>query len=167
MSQIFKMVGVLLIGFLVWKGYQRFLAPPSDAFIAYEHFAEAMAREDFDKAKAVATAEALQLAQSAQDSRQKPVLKAFGRTVTAYSVADVVGSVNYVKWVNKSEKTAADGLHVTLQAVQTVCRIPPGVESAYCKWPVDFQHDVTLTKDADGWKVSAFNEVRLTPEKNP
>lgn len=79
------------------------------------------------------------------------------------SVSSVAGDVAWIKRKRQSEQRKSD-THVELQVEQTVCRIPPGVTSAFCKWPVTFQHDVEVELVDGSWKVSRFKETRLTPQ---
>ena len=51
-----------------------------------------------------------------------------------------------IKGLKKLEKKKSEAV-IELQVEQTTCRIPPGVASAVCKWPVTFQHDVDRRTD--------------------
>jgi len=91
-------------------------------------------------------------------------LKMYGKefSLPKPTISSIAGDIAWIKHKRKEEKKSDAG-SVILQVEETVCRIPPGVSSAICKWPVTFLHDVEVAQ-ADGiWKVSSFKEERLTP----
>jgi hypothetical protein len=92
-------------------------------------------------------------------------LKIYGKeyNMSPPSVNSIAGDIAWIKRKRKTEENKSGSL-VELQVEQTVCRIPPGVTSALCKWPVTFQHDIELQLIDGSWKVSGFKETRLTPQ---
>jgi hypothetical protein len=94
-------------------------------------------------------------------------MKVYGKeySMSPPSVSSIAGDISWIKRKRKGEKKKTDGSAVLLEVEQTVCRIPPGVASALCKWPVTFRHEVELLQKEGVWKVTEFKEERLTPQK--
>jgi hypothetical protein len=147
-----------------WFGYQKWLAPASPAFTAYAGFAEAMARGEYQKALDQADGEARSYAENWLRMSQPTSMKIYGKELntTPPSVNSIAGDVAWIKHKRNAE-VKKSATQVELQVEQTVCRIPPGVASAVCKWPVTFQHEVEMQLIDGTWKVAGFKEIRLTP----
>ena len=147
-----------------WWGYQTWLAPASPAFQAYEKYSEALARGQYQQAADGAAGEAKEYAESLVRMTAPSSLKIYDKelTTTKPSVSDIAGEVAWIKRKRQAEQKK-DASNVTLQVEETVCRIPPGVSSALCKWPVTFRHDVEVALVDGTWQVSVFKEERLTP----
>lgn len=147
-----------------WWAYQAWFAPPTPAFNAYAAFAEDMARGNYQKAADASLAGAKGYADSFGQMTRPTTMKVYGRefSMSPPSVASVAGDIAWIKRKKKAEKKRSATI-VALQVEETVCRIPPGVTSVLCKWPVTFQHDVEVHLVEGGWKVAEFKEVRLTP----
>jgi hypothetical protein len=161
---IFKVLLVSALAGGGWWGYQTYLAPPSPAFKAYTLFAEALAREDYQKAADAATGQARGHAEARTQMMAPSSMKVYGKefTMSKPTISSIAGDIAWIKHKRKEEKKSDAG-DVILQVEETVCRIPPGVSSAICKWPVTFLHDVEVSQDGGAWKVSSFKEERLTP----
>jgi hypothetical protein len=165
-GMLVKVVLLAAIGAGGWWGYQKYLAPPTPAFAAYTQFADALAREQYQKAADLSSGQARGYIDQRTQMMAPSSMKVYGRefTMSKPSISSIAGEVAWIKYKRKEEKKGESGA-VTLQVEETVCRIPPGVTSALCKWPVEFLHEVEVTQ-ADGvWKVSAFKEERLTPQQ--
>jgi hypothetical protein len=161
-----KLVNVIvLIGVVVggWFGYQKYLAPASPAYLAYQQYADALAREQYDRAENLSTGDAHEAVVALRRQMAGTSINVYGKSLAMRppSVQDVAGEVHSIRWSKESESTDESG--VNLAVVETVCRIPPGVNSAMCKWPVDFRHDVSMASDGGTWKVASFEETRITP----
>jgi len=163
-STVIKIVLIASVAGGGWWGYQNWFAPPSPAFTSYSGFAEAMAREQYQKAADESLGDARAYAESWIQMTKPASMKVYGKELdmSPPSVSSIAGDISWIKRKVKSEEKKSDKL-VELQVEQTVCRIPPGVSSALCKWPVTFQHDVELQMVDGAWKVSGFKETRLTP----
>jgi hypothetical protein len=146
-----------------WWGYRTYFAPPSPAYKAYTMFAEALAREEYQKAAETATGQARDDAQGLTRMMAPSSMQVYGRelSMSKPSISSIAGDIAWIKYKRKQEKMNDPG-SVTLQVEETVCRIPPGVSSAICKWPVTFRHDVEVSQEDGVWKVSSFKEERLT-----
>jgi hypothetical protein len=158
---------VFLIGLAVagWFGYQKYMAPPSPAFLVYQQYAEAMAREQYDKAEGFSLGQAREAAGSFQRATAGSTVQVYGQSLSMRppSIREIAGDVNSIKWDKQSEEKSGDGSHVVLIVTQAVCRIPPGVSTAMCKWPVDFRHEAEVQLEGEVWKVSSLKETRITP----
>jgi len=165
-SLIFKIALLAVLAGGGWWGYQTYLAPPSPAFQAYVLFAEAMAREEYQKAADAATGPARGHAEMRVQMMAPTTMKLYGReySLSKPSISSIAGDIAWIKRKRKTEKKNDAG-NVVLQVEETVCRIPPGVSSALCKWPVTFLHDVEVSQAEGTWKVSSFKEERLTPQQ--
>jgi hypothetical protein len=157
---------LFIVGLAVggWFGYQKYLAPPSPALLAYQQYAEALAREQYDKAEAIATGPALERTTALHQAAGGSTLQLYGQSLSMRppSIREIAGDVHSIKWDKQSEERSGDD-KVTLVVTETVCRIPPGVSSALCKWPVDFLHEVEMTHEGESWKLVSFKETRITP----
>jgi hypothetical protein len=165
-SLIFKLLFVGALAGGGWWGYQNYFAPPSPAFQAYVLFSEAMAREQYQKAADAATGAARGHAEMWMQMMAPTAMKVYGKeySMSKPSISSIAGEVSWIKRKRKAEKKNDAG-GVVLQVEETVCRIPPGVSSAFCKWPVTFLHDVEVSQMEGTWKVSSFKEERLTPQQ--
>jgi hypothetical protein len=164
-SLIFKLILVAALAGGGWWGYQEWFAPPSPAYAAYIEFSEAMAREQYQKAADAAISQARGYAEMRGQMMAPTTMKIYGKnySMDKPSISSVVGEISWIKRKRKAEKKNNDG-SVTLQVEETVCRIPPGVSSALCKWPVTFLHDAEVSQADGALKVSSFKEERLTPQ---
>lgn len=164
-SLVFKLLLVAAVAGGGWWVYQAWFAPPTPAFTAYTGFAEAMVRGQYQKAMDESRGTAREYADSWVQMTKPTSMKVYGKefSMSPPSVSSIAGDVAWVKRKKKSERKKTDS-SVELQVEQTVCRIPPGVASAICKWPVTFQHDVELELVDGAWRVSGFKEIRLTPQ---
>jgi len=147
-----------------WFGYQKYFAPPSPAYLAYQQYAEALAREQYDKAETLAMGPARETVASLRQGMAGSTINVYGRSLEMRppSLASIAGEVHSIKWDKQSE--SGDDARVALVATETVCRIPPGVSSVLCKWPVALRHDVEVQNEGGAWKVSSFKETRITPQ---
>lgn len=163
---LFKIVLLAALGAGGWWGYQKYLAPPSPAFAAYTQYADALAREQYQKAAEVSSGQARGYIDQRTQMMAPTSMKVYGKdlTMSKPSISSIAGDVAWIKYKRKEEKKGEGGT-VTLQVEETVCRIPPGVSSALCKWPVDFLHEVEVSQADGGWKVISFKEERLTPQQ--
>lgn len=162
------LVKLLLVAGLAgggWWGYQQWFAPPSPAFQAYSRYSEAMARGQYQAAAEGASGEAKEYAESMVAAMAPASMKIYGRefTMSKPPVSEIAGEIAWIKRKRNEERKKDDGT-VVIRAEETVCRIPPGVSSALCKWPVSFRDDVEVVQDGGTWKVSLFREERLTPQ---
>jgi len=150
-----------------WWGYQSYLAPPSPAYQVYDQFAEAMVREQYRKAEELASGDAREYAASMTRMTAPTTMKIYGKelNMSPPSVSSIAGDISWIKRKRKSEKKSADNSRITLGVEETVCRIPPGVSSAICKWPVTFRHDAEVQLLDGAWKVAGFKTERLTPQQ--
>lgn len=164
-SIVFKIILLAVIAGGGWWAYQTWFAPPTPAFTAYASFAEAIARGQYQKAADESQGGARAYADSWIQMTKPSTMKIYGKefNMSPPSVESIAGEIAWIKRKRKSEEKKTDS-HVELQVEQTVCRIPPGVSSAICKWPVTFRHDVELQLIDGAWKVSGFKEIRLTPQ---
>lgn len=157
----------LLIGVAAggWWGYQTYLAPPSPAYQVYNQFAEAMLQGQYQKAEELASGDAREYAASWIKMTAPTSMKIYGKefNMSPPSVSSIAGDISWVKRKRKSEKKSADNSKIVLEVEETVCRIPPGVSSALCKWPVTFRHEAELQLLDGTWKVAGFKAERLTP----
>jgi len=162
---VFKIVLLVALAGGGWWVYQSWFAPPTPAFTAYAVFAEDMARGQYQKAVDESRGSAREFADSWVQMTKPTTMKVYGKeySMSPPSVSSIVGEIAWIKRKKKLEKKKSDAV-VELQVEQTVCRIPPGVSSALCKWPVTFQHDVELQLENGAWLVSGFKETRLTPQ---
>lgn len=163
-----KIVGViLLIAVAVggWFVYRNYFAPPSPAYLAYQQYAEALAREQYEKAESLSVGAAQGAAAALRQGMAGSEIKVYGQNLSTRppSIASIVGEVHSIKWNKESE--SGDDARVAIVVTETVCRIPPGVSSALCKWPVEFRHDVELQSVGGIWKVSSFTETRITSQQ--
>lgn len=164
-SIVFKIMLLAAMAVAGWWVYQTWLAPATPAFTAYASFAEAMARGEYQKAVDESQGDARVYVESWIQMTKPGSLKIYGKefSITPPSVSSIAGDIAWIKRKRKVEEKKSETL-VELQVEQTVCRIPPGVSSALCKWPVTFQHDVELQLVDGTWRVSGFKEIRLTPQ---
>jgi len=163
-APLFKLILVAVLAGGGWWGYQTYLAPPSPAVQAYTLFAEALAREEYQKAAEASTGQARGFVEARTQMMAPSSMKVYGKefSLSKPTISSIAGDIAWIKHKRKEEKNSDAG-NVILQVEETVCRIPPGVSSAICKWPVTFLHDVEVAQ-ADGiWKVTSFKEERLTP----
>jgi len=160
---VFKIVLLVALAGGGWWVYQSWFAPPTPAFTAYAVFAEDMARGQYQKAVDESRGSAREFADSWVQMTKPTTMKVYGKeySMSPPSVSSIAGEIAWIKRKKKLEKKKSDAV-VELQVEQTVCRIPPGVSSALCKWPVTFQHDVELQLENGAWLVSGFKETRLT-----
>jgi len=165
-SLVFKVVVFVALCGGGWWGYQQWFAPPSPAYQVYTQYAEAMAREQYQQAADVSSGQAKEYVDSRTAMMAPTSMKVYGRSFTMLkpSISSIAGEVSWIKRKRKSEEQkGADA--VALSVEETVCRIPPGVASAFCKWPVTFHHDVEMSLVDGTWKVTSFKEERLTPQQ--
>jgi len=163
-APLFKLILVAVLAGGGWWGYQTYLAPPSPAVQAYTLFAEALAREEYQKAAEASTGQARGFVEARTQMMALSSMNVYGKefSLSKPTISSIAGDIAWIKHKRKEEKKSDAG-NVILQVEETVCRIPPGVSSAICKWPVTFLHDVEVAQ-ADGiWKVTSFKEERLTP----
>ena len=146
-----------------WYAHQRWVAV-SPAYQTYQRYAEARARQEWKTLDALADGVAADELEQMKGTYATQHVEVYGQAyaLPAPSVADVAGSVAWIDYQRESEESAGSGF-VNLVAVQTVCRIPPGVTSAMCKWPVSFRHEVELAEVDGAWLVESFSEERITP----
>jgi len=165
MGRIVTFIFIIGLAVAAWFGYQKYMAPPSPAFLAYQQYTEAMAREQYDKAEGLSLGQAREAAVAFKQGSAGSTVQVYGQSLSMRppSIREIAGDVFSIKWDKQSEEKSGDGNHVILVVTQTVCRIPPGVSSAMCKWPVDFRHEAEVQLDGDSWKVSSFKEARITP----
>jgi hypothetical protein len=164
-SLIFKVLVLAALAGGGWWGYQNYFAPPSPAFQAYAQFAEALAREQYQKAADASLGQARGHVDLLTQMMAPTTMKLYGKefSMGKPSISSIAGEIAWIKQKRIKEEKGDAG-NVALQVEETVCRIPPGVSSALCKWPVTFRHDVEMS-EADGtWKVISFKEERLTPQ---
>lgn len=166
-SLIGKVVLLVIIGGAGWWGYQKYLAPPTPAFQAYRHYAEQLVKGEYQKAADTSIDGAREHANSWIKMTAPSTMKVYGKeyNISPPSVSSIAGDVAWIKHKRKVERKANRGNGVVLEVEQTVCRIPPGVASAFCKWPVTFRHDVEVQFVEGAWKVAEFKEERLTPQQ--
>ena len=158
-----KVLFVALLAGAGWYGYERWFAV-SPAYQTYQRYAEARARQDWPALGALsggAVADELAALKGASKTQH---LDLYGQHLTlgAPNVAEIAGDVSWIEYQHESEERSGDGA-VSLVAVQTVCRIPPGVASAICKWPVSFRQRAELAEAGGTWRVESFSEEPLTP----
>lgn len=124
-----------------------------------------MARGQYQKAYDDSRGTAREYADSWVQMTKPTTMKVYGKeySMSPPSVSSIAGDIAWIKRKKKAEKKKTDSV-VELQVEQTVCRIPLGVTSAPCKWPVTFQHDVELQLANGEWRVFEFKELRLTPQ---
>ena len=158
---------VFIIGLVAagWFGYQKYMAPPSPAYLVYQQYSEAMAREQYDKAAELSLGQARGAAGEFKQATAGSTVQVYGQSLSMRppSIREIAGDVYSIKWDKQSEEKSGDGSQVTLVVTQTVCRIPPGVSSTLCKWPVDFRHEAEIQLEGEEWKVSSLKETRITP----
>jgi hypothetical protein len=161
---LFKVILVATLAGGGWWGYQTYLAPPSPAFKAYTLFAEALAREEYQKATEASTGQARGHAEARTQMMAPSSMKIYGKelSMSKPTISSIAGDIAWIKHKRKEEKKSDAG-NVIILVEETVCRIPPGVSSAICKWPVTFLHNVEVAQAEGTWKVSSFKEERLTP----
>ena len=156
---------LLFVALLVgggWYGYQRWVAV-SPAYQAYQRYAEARARQDWPALEALSTGAAAEELAERRGAKTRH-LDLYGQHLTlgAPSMAEIAGDIASIEYQRESEQSSGDGA-VSLVAVQTVCRIPPGVASAICKWPVSVRQRAELAQAGGAWRVESFSEEPLTP----
>jgi hypothetical protein len=146
-----------------WYAHQRWVAE-SPAYRAYQRYAEARARQDWKALDALVDGAAADELEELKGNYATQHLEVYGQSYAAPapSMADLAGPVAWIDYQRESEESGGDDF-VSLVAVQTVCRIPPGVTSAMCKWPVSFRHEVELAEVGGEWRVQSFSEERITP----
>jgi hypothetical protein len=146
-----------------WYAHQRWIAV-SPAYQTYQRYADARAHQDWKTLEALVDGAAAEELEQLEGTYATQHLAVYGQSYAAPapSLADVAGPVAWIDYQHESEERAGDGT-VSLVAVQTVCRIPPGVTSAMCKWPVSFRHQVELAEVGGAWLVASFAEERITP----
>ncbi len=157
-----KVMFLLLLVGGGWFAHQKYFAV-SPAYETYQRFADARARQDWAALDALSDGAAAQDLEEMRGMYKTQRFEVYGQSyaVPAPSVAEIAGTVSWIDYQRESEESV-DGA-VRLVAVQTVCRIPPGVASAMCKWPVSFRHDVELAQVGGTWLVESFAEERITP----
>jgi hypothetical protein len=159
---LFKLLILAALGWGGWEGYRRYLAPPTQAFAAYATYADAMAREEYGKAEEASIGAARAKASSVGTLMAPTQLNVYGKSFSMNkpSIKEIAGEVTWIKRKRHSERKTAPET-VQLDVTQTVCRIPPGVSSALCKWPVSFHQEVEVQLSDGAWKVASFSEERI------
>ena len=157
-TKLLKAVAVVLVIFFGWRLYKRYLAPPSPAYQAYQHFADAMAREKYDDAAALATGAAKNAILAIQQRENPAPMHIYGRTLSMKppSISEIAGEVDGIRFKLVSEQSSGDG--EALEVLEAVNRTPPGVTSAMNMHWKSFRHHVKMVQEGQAWHVSEFAE---------
>ena len=146
-------------------------------FLAYQKYADAMAREDYERAESPATGPARDATASLrQAAGGSPVNGLRPDPFNAGPLGQGDSGLRAFDQMGKTDgKKSPDGSRDELSVTETVCRTRPGVSSVLCKWPVEFRHDIEVHLEDGTWKVYSFREdedhpvvwmIRLTPERS-
>jgi hypothetical protein len=76
---VIVLIGVGIEG---WFGYKQYLAPPSPAYLAYQQYADALAREQYDRAETLSTGQAQAAMLSLRQGAAGASIKVYGKTLT-------------------------------------------------------------------------------------
>jgi len=138
-----KTIVFLIILAAIGFGIYHFFIADSPAYIAYKHFANAVARGDKNEALLYASGEEI-LGGPEQNRYQT----AGGMPVDAET------GIGYKR---ESEKKNSDGT-VTIQAMQSVHFDPPGTTSAMGAMIAKYRQTATLSKTSGKWIVTSFKD---------
>ena len=152
-----------------YVAYQHF-SKPSAAALAYEQYADLMARGKLQEAKAYATGAVLadieaQLAPPpAPTSTGGSMMGMYQNVMTPQAlsryksqmISEIAGDITGIKY--KIEQDDHDDHAAKLQAVQSVSRYRQGDRLVGGGNVKQFVHHVELIKEGDAWKVSSFKE---------
>ena len=121
----------------------------SGAYAFYERFADALAHDRWDEARALARRDAVREFIDEKESLRESM------GYTAYRM--LVGVVHLGPFRSVEAETF-DGERVTLRVIQEERRGPPTF-AAVGPNNTRRTHDAVLVRDSDGWKVEAFAET--------
>lgn len=145
------LVGLGVGGYYAWKKF----GGGSAAYKAYTQFADAMAYNRWDEARTMCTGSGC----SAIDHETRSLRFGIGPAVTASRMQrEIAGEVEWTRYRKESEVVSEDG-SVSITALQTSCRLPPGT-SGMCRNAVDHSQTATVVKEGGAWKVSSFSSQR-------
>jgi uncharacterized protein len=113
----------------------------SDAYSAYQKFANAIISGKFDDAKLMARNDSVRSA--IEEAQQRH----FG-----------LGTIHNASYDKQSEAKSSDGKSVTLKVLQVVNLDPPGVQSGLGRMHVPHEQTVVMIKEGSDWKVDAFKD---------
>ncbi|MCO6431969.1 MAG: hypothetical protein J5J00_14010 [Deltaproteobacteria bacterium] len=153
-----RYIALLILGVSGWFGYQKFMAPPSEAVKTYQAFADAIAREEFSEAENLADGAALRYVRKRQLEFKAPALKVFGQTARTFSIKEIAGELKWAKYTVHSEVSENGGKSVSIEATQTSCRLPAKQAAVICRNAVEKRQRATLEHDDQGWWVTSFIE---------
>lgn len=159
----FIMLVLLAAGF--YYGYTHYYNPkPSQAAMAYQGFAEALAYGKYDEAARMASgkaADAVEQKRSEMTRNIGPSGKIYGPSLPAVSAAtltnEIAGPISKVSFKATEESKA--GNSVALKGRQSVCREQPGCTGVRCVHCAESVHVAELCPDPAGGspKICAYS----------
>ena len=167
---------LLILIALGWGGYHvyHYMSKPSEAAMAYEQYADAMARGKMDIAKGLATGTALSDLEVATQPAppianptsmmgiyQKAMAPQNLQNYKRNMINEIAGDITGIKYKINSETKSSDKTKVTLSATQFVSRYRSGDRVIGGGVVNQFKHDVELSKEGGAWKVASFKEESL------
>ena len=139
--------------------YKWFAAAPSEACLAYQKFADRLARGDLKQAADMATGDAVDAVNNATP------ISPVGPPVTQGVLTEQsAGKVDNVWYKIESEEAAEGGKKVMIGATQYVHRYRAGDRAVGGGVTNKFKHYVELQRDESGWKVSTFKQEHIGNE---
>jgi len=166
---------LIVLALLAWAGYQAYgrmaIGKPSEAGLAYQNYASAVADNNWAKAKLFAAGAALAEAETL--SQPVSPVAAGGNVAGMWKASmspqalqgmknsmihDVAGSIIKITYDVQSEVKSPDGRKVNLTAVQTVYRSKNG-NPLLRRGGVKDKHEAELVLDGTTWKVSSLRET--------
>ncbi|HXC92893.1 MAG TPA: hypothetical protein VN652_02715, partial [Geobacteraceae bacterium] len=96
---LFKLTLIAVLAGGGWWGYQTYLAPPSPAFQAYTLFAEALAREEYQKAAEASTGQARGHAEARTQMMAPSSMKVYGKefSLSKPTISSIAGDIAWIK----------------------------------------------------------------------
>lgn len=164
-----RFIMLVLLAAGVYYGYTHYYNPkPSQAAMAYQAFAEALAYGKYDEAARMASgkaADAVEQKRSEMTRNIGPSGKIYGQSMPTVSATTLTNEIAgpIVKVAFKATEESPAGSNIALKGNQSVCREQPGCTGARCVHCVESAHVAELCPDAAGGppKICAYSITEL------
>ena len=160
MKNLGRPIMVLILVAAGALAYKWFTAAPSEACLAYQKFADCLARGNLKQAEDLATGAAV----DAVNNAATPISPIGSPLTVGVLTEQIAGEVDNVWYKIESEETAEGGKKVMIGATQYVHRYRAGDRAVGGGVTNKYKHYVELQRDASGWKVSTFKQEHIGNE---